>query len=86
MTVITITRKDATIKEIRRTMRGLESYSQTILVEGWGQITKTGKTYAIGPVPEMDDSDPMTDYSAWNYGLKESWVLDYIKSALNLAS
>lgn len=76
-----------TIKEIRKEMRALsgQEYNKVILVEGWGQIKKIGRTYAIGPLPEEDDSDPYTDYSAWSYGLKESWVLDYIKHDLGIA-
>ena len=78
-----------TIKEIRKAMRNLnkdgETLSGVILVEGWGQIQKIGSTYAIGPLPEKDDSDPYTDYSAWTYGWKESWVLDLIKRELNIA-
>ena len=81
--------KPTTIKEVRKEMRNLnkngETLSATILVEGWGQIQKIGNGYAIGPLPEYDDSDPMTDYSAWSYGLKESWVLDYIKRGLQIA-
>lgn len=74
-----------TIKEIRKQMRTMESYKETILIPGWGQIKKTGKTYAVGPVPEKDDSDPMTDYSAWTYGFREKWILDDIKRSLNIA-
>lgn len=74
------------IKDIRKKMRALdgEHYNETILIEGWGQIKKIGRTYAIGPLPEEDDSDPYTDYSAWSYGLKESWVLDYIRTDLGI--
>ena len=78
-----------TIKEIRRTMRGLNkdgrSVSETVLIPGYGQIKKIDKHYAVGPLPENDDSDPLTDYSAWVYGWKESWVLDDIKRKLNIA-
>ena len=78
-----------TIKEIRKQMRSLnkdgETLSSVILVPGWGQIQKIGSSYAIGPLPENDDSDPITDYSAWTYGWKESWVLDLIKRELNIA-
>ena len=78
-----------TIKEIRKTMRNLNkdgrSVSETVLIPGYGQIKKIGKNYAVGPLPEYDDSDPMTDYSAWVYGWKESWVLDDIKRKLNIA-
>lgn len=75
-----------TIKEIRKQMRALDgqNYGQTILIPNWGRIQKIGKSYCIGPLPENDDSDPLSDYSAWTYGLKESWVLDYIKKDLNI--
>lgn len=72
-----------TIKEIRKAMRESTKDGKTlgdvILVEGICQIQKIGSRYAIGPTPENDDSDPMTDYSAWTYGLREKWVLDYIE-------
>lgn len=72
-----------TIKEIRKEMRELKG-REVIIVDGWGQIKKIGKEYAIGPLSEEDDSDPYTDYDAWSYGLKESWVLDYIKKYLGI--
>lgn len=78
-----------TIKEIRKTMRALNkdgrSVSKTVLIPGYGQIKKIGKSYAVGPLPEDDDSDLLSDYSAWVYGWKESWVLDDIKRKLNIA-
>ena len=84
-----MTIKTVTIKEIRKTMRALNkdgrSVSETVLIPGYGQIKKIGKSYAVGPLPEYDDSDPMTDYSAWVYGWRESWVLDDIKRKLNIA-
>lgn len=61
------------------------SVSETVLIPGYGQIKKIGNSYAVGPLPEDDDSDPLTDYSAWVYGWKESWVLDDIKRKLNIA-
>lgn len=85
MTIITITKENATVKEIRRTMRSLESFHTTLIIEGWGQIRKTGKTYSHGPLPEQDDSDPMTDYTAWTYGWKESWLIDDMKRSLHIA-
>lgn len=75
--------KFTSIKEIRKAMRNAEQFS-TILVDGWGQIKKIGNSYAIGPLPENDDSDPMTDYSAWSYCWKEKWILDDIKRNLNI--
>lgn len=78
-----------TIKEIRKTMRNLNkdgrSVSEAILIHGWGQIKKIGNSYAVGPLPENDDSDILTDYSAWCYGWKEKWILDDIKRKLNIA-
>ncbi len=77
-----------TISEIRKAMRNStkngRSIGETILVPGWGQIKKIGSRYAVGPLPEYDDSDIMTDYSAWSYGWREKWVLDSIKSELKL--
>lgn len=75
--------KFTSIKEIRKAMRNSEQFS-TILVDGWGQIKKIGNSYAIGPLPENDDSDLMTDYSAWSYCWKETWILDDIKRNLNI--
>lgn len=81
-----------TIKEIRKAMRELNKdggcVSEIILVEGYGQIRKIGRRsdgYAVGPLPENDDSNPMTDYSAWTYGMRESWILDDIKRRTNIA-
>lgn len=77
-----------TIKEIRKMMRNLNkdggSVSEAITIEGWGQIKKIGNSYAVGPLPEYDDSDPYTDYSAWCYGWKEKWVLDDIARTLQI--
>lgn len=73
-----------TIKEIRNAMRNADEM-QTILIKGWGQVQKIGGRYAVGPLPENDDSDPSTDYSAWCYGWKESWVLNSIREKLNIA-
>lgn len=81
--------KEVTIKGIRKAMRELNkdggTLSDIILIPGWGQIRKIGNSYAVGPVPEKDDSDPMSDYSACVYGLKESWVLGYIKADLKIS-
>ena len=76
-----------TVKELRRMMRNSKKdghfLGEIILVEGAGQIQKIGNRYAVGPVPELDDSDPLTDYSAWTYGLRESWVLNFFKPWLD---
>lgn len=81
-------KRKMTIKEIRKAMRNLNkdggTLSEIIVVEGFGQIQKIGNSYAIGPMPEDDDSDPMTDYSAWSYGWKEKWILDSIRSELKI--
>ena len=70
-------------------MRNLNKDGRTmsppIIIPGYGQIKKIGKSYAVGPLPEDDDSDPVSDYSAWTYCWKESWVLDDIKHKLNIA-
>lgn len=86
MTITTIKREEATIKEIRKAMRNAEQFYECILIEGWGQIKKTGKgRYSTGPLPENDDSDPVSDYSAWTYGWKENWIIDDIKRNLKIA-
>ena len=72
-----------TIKEVRKAMRALAS-GETLLVPGWGQIQKLGHGYAIGPLPENDDSDLMRDYTAWTYGWREKWVLDDIVRTLRI--
>lgn len=75
----------ATIPNIRKAMRNIsrDDYGTTLLIPGWGQIKKVGKRYAVGPLPEDDDSDILTDYSAWSYDVSEGQVLDWIKSELN---
>ena len=75
----------STIPNIRKAMRNIsrDDYETTLLIPGWGQIKKIGKRYAVGPLPEDDDSDILTDYSAWSYDVSEGQVLDWIKSELN---
>lgn len=86
MEITIITKEQATVKNIRKTMRGLKSFHETLIIEGWGQIRKTGTSgYAHGPLPEEDDSDPVRDYTAWTYGWKESWLIDDIKRNLQIA-
>ena len=85
MTAITINKENATVKEIRKAMRGLESFHEVLIIEGWGQIAKTGREYSRGPLPEEDDSDPTADYTAWTYGWKESWLINDIKREMNIA-
>ena len=76
--------KITTTKELRKAIRNMNDY-ETILIDGWGQIQKIGKNYAIGPLPENDDSNPYTDYSAWNYGWKQSWIIEDIAKDLKIA-
>lgn len=76
--------KTTTTKEIRKAMRSMNT-GDTIVIDGWGQIFKGGNNYAIGPLPEKDDTDVYSDYDAWSYGWKESWILDNIKKELNIA-
>lgn len=85
MRIIEMDAKDVTIKRLRKTMREATDFD-IIYVKGWGQIQKLCKTYAIGPVPEKDDSDPLSDYSAWSYGLIEKMVLWYVKRDLKLVA
>lgn len=75
--------KFTTIKEIRKAMRAMNQFDY-LLIEGFGQITKIGKLYASGPLPEDDDSDVITGYSAWSYCQRESWIIDDIKKVFNV--
>jgi hypothetical protein len=77
--------KFTTIKEIRKAMRAMNQFDY-LLIEGFGQITKIGKLYACGPLPEDDDSDVITGYSAWCYCQRESWIIDDIKKFFNVAA
>lgn len=77
--------KFTTIKEIRKAMRAMNQFDY-LLIEGFGQITKIGKLYASGPLPEDDDSDVITGYSAWSYCQRESWIIDDIKKFFNVAA
>ena len=72
-----------TIKDVRKAMRAMKD-CETILINGFGQIAKIGNRYAFGPVPEKDDSDVITGYSAWCYCLRESWIIDDIKKFYNV--
>lgn len=72
-----------TKKELRKALRDLPNFGQ-ILIPGWGQVKKIGKSYAVGPLPEKDDSDIMHDHSAWTYGFKLSWAVDMIARETNL--
>ena len=80
-----ITIKFTTIKEIRKAMRTMGT-CDVLLIEGWGQIMKICNRYAVGPLPEKDDSDVITGYSAWCYCWRESWVIDDIKKFFNVAA
>lgn len=73
-----------TVKELRKAIRNMKDF-ETILIDGWGQIWKSGTRYAIGPLPENDDSDILTDYSAWSYGWKQSWIIEDIAKELKIA-
>lgn len=73
-----------TIKEMRKAMRALAS-GETLLVPGWGRVQKLGHGYAVGPLPENDNSDVMRDYTDWTYGWREKWVLDNIASTLGIS-
>ena len=74
-----------TIKGIRKELRAMTMFKDILIVPGFGQISKEAlRSYAIGPLPENDDSDLMTDYSAWSFGWNEKWVLELIKDKLNI--
>lgn len=87
----TIILKDLTVKNIRKEMRALKSSEQSVsdrlLIPGYGQVQCIGRgsrPYAVGPLPEYDDTDVYRDYTAWTYGWAEGWVLDDIKRTLNI--
>ena len=75
---------ELTIKSIRKAMRGLNENGGKMTVPGWGQIQKFGSYYAIGPLPENDETDPMSDYSDWMYGFNEKTILLNIKNRLRI--
>lgn len=77
-----------TVKDLRRTLRAMNGERlDEITVDGWGRIKKIGTgraPYALGPLPEDDDSDPYTDYSAWSYCNTESDIIRYLQDDLHL--
>lgn len=73
------------IKEARKIMRGMDDMKKVYFF-GSCQVQKFGSgRYAIGPKPEDDDSDPLTDYSAWCYGWREGMILNVLKKDLQIA-
>ena len=80
MKTVTVT----TVKEVRKILRSLNSLEGVYFL-GSCQVKKIGNHYAIGPKPEDDDSDPITDYSAWCYGWREGMILNELKSDLKIA-
>jgi len=74
-----------TVKEARKVLRSMEMLERVYFI-GSCQIQKFGDgRYAIGPIPEKDDSDPQSDYSAWCYGWRETMILNELKRDLNIA-
>lgn len=87
----TITPEEMTIKSIRKAMRSLKKEDENelvrLLIPGWGQIEYCyggSGCYAVGPLPENDDTDLQQDYDAWAYGCKESWILEWIEKKLDV--
>lgn len=77
--------KVTTVKEARKILRNLNQL-EIVYFFGSCQVQKFGNgRYAIGPKPEDDDSDPMTDYSAWCYGWREGMILNELKRGLKIA-
>ena len=62
-----------TRKELRKKLRNLKPYFEELEI-GNNVIIKTGSSYAVRNKDDHDD--PMTDYSAYIYGFKESWVIN----------
>lgn len=65
--------KAKTTKELRKELRSLKPYKDD-LVLGDSAIMKTSTSYGVRDVNDHDD--PMTDYSAYIYGIKEKWIVD----------
>lgn len=65
------------VKDFRKKLRGLENYSEELDI-GDDVIIKTGAG-SYGVRAKWDESDPMTDYSAYTYGFKEKWLIDRYK-------
>lgn len=75
------------IKATKKALRNLQPM-ECIIIVGWGQVQRIGdgaKSFCVGPLPENDDSDIMTDYSAWTYGLRQSWIAEWIARDLKLS-
>lgn len=62
-----------TTSELRKKLRSMIPYKEE-LVLGNNVIVKTSKGYGIRNINDHDD--PMTDYSAYVYGFKETWILE----------
>ena len=69
-----------TIKEFRKKLRNLKPYIEELKI-GNDVIVKTTTGYGVRDVNDYDD--PMTDYSAYVYGLKEKWLIErYLNKGL----
>lgn len=65
------------VKDFRKKLRGLENYREELEIDN-DVIIKTGAG-SYGVRSKWDESDPMTDYSAYTYGFKEKWLIDRYK-------
>ena len=67
------------VKELRRALRELDgALCESLVIDGWGRIVKTGKRYGVAPTPDKDDTDLQRDYDACVYGWREKWVIDLV--------
>ena len=63
-----------TKKELRKAIKSLDNM-EVLVIDDWGKVQNIFGRYAI--CVGEDDSDPMTDYSAWSYGWKIKRIVDY---------
>lgn len=70
-----------TKKELRKQLRELGNM-EVLMIKDWGKAQKIGERYAI--CKGEDDSDPMTDYSAWTYGCRVKWIVEWVSKDLGL--
>lgn len=62
-----------TTSELRKKLRSMIPYKEE-LVLGNNVIVKASNGYGIRNINDHDD--PMTDYSAYVYGFKETWIIE----------
>lgn len=67
--------KETTVKEIKRALKALGDM-EVLTIEGWGKVQNIFGRYAV--CKGEDDSDPLTDYSAWCYGWKQTHIAETV--------